>query len=188
MNSLLEKINKFGETTVGKVVIIGITLIVVGVVFFQLKNMLFPSTAQTQQENQNVQVTQNNNQQTTATTQTGGNSVSTSTAQENYYFESGFEVFSSDILRDPFTPFPEEKEETTTTTQTAQTLKPITLLGTTYAEGELQAIVSYDGTVQNLSPGQTIGPFLLVSVSEKSARFLYGDLPVELEVGQTYKP
>ncbi|MCX7832318.1 MAG: hypothetical protein N2440_05425 [Actinobacteria bacterium] len=188
MKELLDRLNKFGETTVGKVVIIGLTLVMLALVLFLVRGMLFPASETQQNQTQEQGQIQENQSIATNQPTTTEEVASEFESKDFYSIESGFEIFSKDILRDPFAPLSLPTTETTTPTQTTETAKSIALLGTTYEDGVLKAVVSYDNNVNNLAPGETAGPYLLVSVTENSARFLYGDMPLNLEIGEIYKP
>lgn len=193
MKDLIERLNKFAETTTGKIVLIVLFIVLIGIIFFSIKGILFPSApvaenqqpAQSQQANQAPQQSAN---QINTTTESASNQPALTS---EFSLETGFEVFSGDILRDPFTPLPqEESNQTTQTTSTAETQaeKPITLLGVTYEEGVIKAVIGYEGNVVTAAPGDTVGNYMIVSVSENSARLLYGDQPIYLEVGQSFNP
>lgn len=187
MKELLDRLNKFGETTLGKVVIIGLTLVMLGIVVFVMKNTLFPSPETPSANNTKPVQTQQPTPAESTPEATSGIRFKAETPSF-YPLESGFEVFSREILKDPFMPLQEETTQTTQVATTTESVKSLTLIGITSEEGQLKAIVSYDNAVSNLAPGETVGNYLLISVSETSARFLYGDMPVNLEVGQTFVP
>lgn len=91
-------------------------------------------------------------------------------------------------MRDPFSPLQVETTQVATAQPEVKTEKPLALLGITYDASELKAIVSYEGNVQTIAPGDTVGSYLLVSVSENSARFLYGDMPSILKSDRCSSP
>lgn len=187
MKELLDRLNKFGETTAGKAVLIGITILMLAVAFFAVRGVLVPQAPEEPAVQPPGQVNQ------AAPTEKPEAADQESEAQKPatmpvYTVESGFEVFSKDILRDPFSPLQVETTQVATAQPEVKTEKPLALLGITYDASELKAIVSYEGNVQTIAPGDTVGSYLLVSVSENSARFLYGDMPLYLEVGQVFQP
>lgn len=188
MKEIIDRLNKFGETTVGKIVIIFLTLIMLSLVVFLFRGMLFTTPAVQQEQTQEQSQIQVKQQVKTTQPAKVEENVPELAGEEFYSIESGFEVFSKDILRDPFAPLSVPTTETKKPEQTTETAKSIALLGTTYEEGILKAVVSYDNKITNLSPGEAAGPYLLITVTENSANFLYGDMPLNLEVGESYKP
>jgi hypothetical protein len=187
MKDILEALNKFAESATGKIVLVAATVVIALIALFLVYKTFFamPATDMTKQPVQNE--TQASNISTTAPQ--NETTEATLTMDTYYSLETGFEVFSKDVLRDPFIPINLETTPTTQTTSTVvQTVKPLVFLGSVYDDGILKAAVSYDGSVYNLAPGETIGPYLVVAIEETSARFLYGDMPFTLQVGQSYSP
>mgnify|MGYP000116421821 CR=1 FL=1 len=191
MKGMMEALNKFAETTVGKAIVIGSTLLIAAVAFFVTYRTFFATPTGTMPAQQTEAETEGTTEITSSTTASSSQEESrvSKPSQNNFFLETGFEVFSKEVLRDPFTPM---VIETTPTTATAvekkEDIMQLVFLGTTYDEGRVMAVVSYEGAVSSISPGETVGPYLLISVDETTARFLYGDMPFTLQVGQSFKP
>jgi hypothetical protein len=191
MKDLIDRLNKFAETSTGKAVLIAVLILLIGIIFFSIRGLLFPTapaTDGTQSQVPSDQVGQP--AETPETTQQPTKEVKVSEITQ-FSLETGFEVFAGDILRDPFKPLiTAASTEPTQTTSTAELIeeKPVTLVGVTYEEGVLKAVLGFDGNVVNAGPGDTVGNYMVVSVNQNSARLLYGDQPIFLEVGQSYTP
>ncbi len=195
MKELMDKLNKFAATTQGKVITILVFVVVIGAVFFSIKGILFPPAPTSQMNNDSGQTPAAENVQATPeiATQTSENELTSELASVSSYsiVESGFEVFSSEILRDPFAPFPQPVTETTVSTQTTATVEQegsISLIGIDYDEGRFVASLAYKNELHSLKEGDTVGPYMVISIGENQVRLLYGDIPVYLSVGQTYRP
>lgn len=192
MKDLIDRLNKFAETTTGKIVVVIVFLLLVGIIFFSVKGLLYPQTPAT--NSNEAQAPSQQAEQTKEATETTQQAYQEKdlSAVSQFSLETGFEVFSGDILRDPFKPLESfnrsESTQTTATTSTATQEKPITLLGVTYEDGQLKAVLGYEGNVVNAGPGDTVGSYMVVSVSKDSVRLLYGDQPIFLEIGQAYAP
>lgn len=190
MKEFIEALNKFAETAAGKFVIIGLTLIVAGAAFFITYRTFISTPTATQPASstqKNTEVAAVNSAPTTAAASQEA-SLAAEQAERAFSLETGLEIFSKDILRDPFTPMLLETTPTTIAAEKEEDLKQLIFLGTTYDEEKVKAVVSYEGAVSSISPGDAVGPYLLISVDETSARFLYGDMPFTLQVGESYKP
>lgn len=186
MKNIMENLNRFGETTVGKVVIVALTLVVLlAAVFIVYRFALSPAGPSS--EPKVITQEQPSTEKTSAETTSPGETVQVEEAKTNA-FDRGFEIFSSEILRDPFADKQAEVTETTTAAQEEEK-EAISLAGVEFAEGTgYIADVIYNNQLVQLEPGQSVGSYMLVSVGEDYARFLYGDVSFTLDVGQTYYP
>lgn len=180
MPQLMETLKKFSEGKTGKAVIIILLILSLVAVVFIVKAFITPSVTQP------PKVTIENNQRVTTPTVSTETTSPSDSYQSEASIESGFEVFSTEILKDPFEPL----AGTTETTQATQTVEKekytLTLVGIGYEEGVFKADVVYNNEPGTVAVGESIGPYLLVEVGSKSAKFLYGDMPVTLHIGETY--
>lgn len=185
MRELIDRLNKFAETKTGKIVLAGTLVLTIAFIGLILMNMLNQPSSVAKRVAAVEPVTETREDSTTE-------AVNNQELQESASFESGFEVFSTEILRNPF-----EAIETTPTTDSTQVVnvedastqaKPLSVAGIKYIDASLKVDVIYDGTLKTMAIGDTVGPYLLIQVNENSAKFLFGDSPVTLMVGQTYNP
>lgn len=189
MAQLVERLNKYGKTTLGKAVAIGITLVVILVCILIIRNTLFSGTAVTTEPQVSVEKTEKVAQTAeSAASVTEEKAIDETETVSDSSFSEGFEVFSSEILKDPFQSLDAGSKEATETGQAEKEKEPISLSGITYEDGTMKAEVIYSESIQALEVGQSTGPYMLVSIEDNSAKFLYGDTPFTISVGQTYYP
>lgn len=180
MGDLMQRLNAFAETTVGKVVLGVVAVAVLGVALFMVYRVVSPPVSQPAAPTAQPQQP--------PVEQAAGTTTTAETTQETL-ISTGFETFSSDILRDPFEPLESEEPTAAATTETTvATPQPLGMLGVHYQDGELVAEVTYENQARSMKVGETVGPYLLVKVDADRATFLYNDVPVTLQVGETYSP
>lgn len=187
MKNLMDSLNRFGETTTGKVVIVALTLVVLlAAVFIVYRFVLSPSGPEGEPQVITQQQTPSEPQAASDESTSPAKAVEKEIAKTDA-FDRGFEIFSSDILRDPFA---EKQAEVTETSEVQQEEEnALSLAGVEFEEGTgFIADVIYNNQLVQLEPGQSVGSYMLVSIGEDQARFLYGDVPFTLKVGQTYYP
>lgn len=184
MKEFVETIKNFSQSRTGKIAIIALLAILLVVVALVIKSFMVPSVTQTPKII--VESTETSRQATVSTEGVTANQSVNSKSEAS--IESGFEVFSTEILKDPFEDL-EQPVETTQTTQTVETEKQTLILaGVSYGDGVFKADVIYNRQAGTVAIGETVGPYLLVEVGSDTAKFLYGDAPITLKIGETYNP
>lgn len=195
MASIQEQFKELQKTTVGKVIIIAVPLVVLAIIFFVVFTLILSNAPETS---------------SSVSSAPSPTSASTTTTQETTTTEPGTEKqepeFSENLdVFQPRDPFQSPIEETATTvtvssgasgestssTSTAtgsaqSTAKLLTLESTYDKEGTMYAKMKYGDASYEVKAGDQIdaSPYKVLRVDSNSVTLLYGDDQLILNVGQ----
>ncbi len=184
MTEFVERLNEFGNTRNGKIVLVGLLAVMVLVIVYLANSYIFSKPVPKTMEV--VDVSTSPGTSTPSEGESGAPGASGALSDGAVAtLGNGLEAFGSDVLRNPFAEIVNEQDVVQDVGQEVETLM---LQGVSFSDNMPGASVVVDGEVLALTPGDTAGPYMFLDAGADWAKFLYGDVTITLSVGESHTP